>query len=301
MKKEVIMDEKQQYILKSLSKIRNKKWEFFIISRIIHLLSDDEVEFVTQQIVHPPESNSWYLTDLYFPQFGIHLEIDERHHLTQTEKDKERHRDIVAATNERIERISTFHGDSETKALKFIRADVDAFVDLIRNKKLEQEKAGNFISWTMSQEKRISTVLDRGYVSIEDNVTFRLQTGPLRCFGFTGISYQRGGWRIPDGTGDWVWFPRLYQHSIWENQITGDGTIIHQKAMSDKAISQNIKQIKEAKDVLRPKTIVFAKGQDNLGNKRLRYVGTFRINPGQSDAGAVRFDRISTWERTRAN
>ena len=83
--------------------------------------------------------------------------------------------------------------------------------------------------------------------------------------------------------------------------MTGDGTIIHQKAMNDKAIAQNIKQIKEAKDVPRPKTIVFAKAQDNLGNKRLRYVGTFRINPDQSDAETVRFDRISTWEKTRAN
>lgn len=295
------MHEKQQYILKSLSKIRNKKWEFFIISRIIHLLSDDDIEFATQQIVHPPDSDSWYLTDLYFPQFGIHLEIDERHHLSQAEKDKERHRDIVAATNERIERISTFHADHEMKTLGSVRSDVDGFVDLIKSKKLEQQKDGSFIPWTMNQARRVQTVLERGYVSIEDNVTFRLQTGPLRCFGFSGISYQRGGWRIPDGTGDWVWFPRLYRHNIWENQMTGDGMVIHQKAMSDKARSHNVQQIQKANSSTRPKTIVFAKAKDNLGFNLLRYVGTFRINPEQSIAEAIRFDRISTWEKTRTN
>lgn len=294
------MLEKQEYILKSLSKIRNKKWEFFIISRIIQLLSDDEIEFVTQQIVAPPDNDIWYLTDLYFPQFGIHLEIDERYHLGQAEKDKQRHRDIVAATNERVERIHTFNTDGTMKNLKSVRSDVDAFVDLIRKKKLEKKKTGNFNPWTMNQAKRIQMVLDRGYVSIEDNVTFRLQTGPLRCFGFTGISYQRGGWRIPDGTEDWVWFPRLYQHSIWENQMSADGMIIHQKAMSDKAKAQNTKQIQQANNSPLPKTIVFAKAQDSLRNNLLRYVGTFRINPNQSDVEAVRFDRISTWEKTRA-
>ena len=294
------MSEKEDYILRSLTKVRNKKWEFFIISRIIHLLNDDEVEFVTQQIVRRPGSDSWYLTDLYFPQFGIHLEIDERHHLGRAEKDKARHRDIVSATNERIERISTFNGHHETKPLYLIRADVDEFVDMIKRRKLEQQSDGTFVPWMINQEKRLESVLDRGYVSIGDNVTFRLQTGPLRCFGFTGRSYQRGGWRIPDGTGDWVWFPRLYRHNIWQNDMCADGTVIHQKAMTEKARTQNIKQLKQAENSLIPKTIVFAKARDNLGFNLLRYVGTFQINPDRSDAQAIRFDRTSVWEKTRA-
>jgi len=295
------MTEKQEFILRSLTKIRNKKWEFFIISRVIHLLSDDEVEFATQQIVNPPNSDTWYLTDLYFPQIGIHLEIDERHHLNQNEKDRDRQRDIVGATDERIVRIKTFDSDGKTLSLDVIRSNVDAFVDLVRKKVLEQKKLGTFIPWTLNQEQRVQTVLKRGCIKIEDNIAFRLQTGPLRCFGFTGISYQRGGWRIPDGTGDWVWFPRLFRHGIWENQLSQDGTVIYQKAMSDKARAQNAKQIKEAQAAPLPKTIVFAKAQDSLGNRRLRYVGTFRINPDQSDMNAIRFDRIAVYEQTRAH
>jgi hypothetical protein len=82
--------------------------------------------------------------------------------------------------------------------------------------------------------------------------------------------------------------------------MSADGMIIHQKAMSDKAKAQNTKQIQQANNSPLPKTIVFAKAQDSLRNNLLRYVGTFRINPNQSDVEAVRFDRISTWEKTRA-
>jgi len=42
---------KTEYILRSLKKITHKKWEFFVISRILHGLSDDEIEFITQQLM----------------------------------------------------------------------------------------------------------------------------------------------------------------------------------------------------------------------------------------------------------
>ena len=294
------MFEKQEYTLESLRKIRNKKWEFFIISRIIHGLSDDEIEFVTQQVVHPIGSDHWYLTDLYFPQFAIHLEIDERHHLDNVEKDKARQKDIVSATDEKLEPISTYHSDGATKTLDEVRFEVDALTDEIRKAKSKQESTGRFIPWSMDPEKNIQTILDRGYVSIADNVTFRLQTEALRCFGFTGISYQQGGWSIPDGTGDWVWFPRLYRHNVWENAMSNDGMVIHQNAMEDEARDKNAKQIERARQSSLPRTIVFAKAKDSLRKNVLRYVGTFQINLDWSNRDAVRFDRVSDWERTRA-
>jgi very-short-patch-repair endonuclease len=294
--------ERENFIVRSLSKLRNKKWELFIVSRIIHLLDDDEIEFVTQQIVKRQDNDSWYFTDLYFPQLGIHLEIDERHHLSQEEKDKKRHRRIIDLTDERIVRISTFDSDGRNLSIDGIRAQVDSFTSLIKREAFEQRRAGRFIPWAMSEEERVKTVLARGYISIEDNIPFRLQTGHLRCFGFSGVSYQRGGWTIPDGTDDWVWFPRLFTHGIWQNKMNGNGTVIYQKALSEKARCQNMKQIKEAMGRKRiPKTIVFAKFEDNLGVKRLNYVGTFIIKPEQSDYCAIRFDRVSIWEKVRPN
>ena len=40
------MNEKDKYILDSLSKIKHKKYELYIVSRILFILNDPEIEFV---------------------------------------------------------------------------------------------------------------------------------------------------------------------------------------------------------------------------------------------------------------
>ena len=43
---------KDDYVLASLRRIgRNKKWEVYVVTRIIHLLDDDNLEFACQQCV----------------------------------------------------------------------------------------------------------------------------------------------------------------------------------------------------------------------------------------------------------
>lgn len=56
------------YYARLLTKLRNKKYEFYVVSRIIHLLNDTEIQFTTQQLVRK-EDGGRYLIDLYFPQF----------------------------------------------------------------------------------------------------------------------------------------------------------------------------------------------------------------------------------------
>ena len=43
---------KDNYILASLASIgRNKKWELYVVTRIIHLLNDNDLEFACQKYV----------------------------------------------------------------------------------------------------------------------------------------------------------------------------------------------------------------------------------------------------------
>lgn len=44
------LDELTYYAI-LLTKFHNKKYEFYVVSRIIHLLNDTEIQFTTQQIV----------------------------------------------------------------------------------------------------------------------------------------------------------------------------------------------------------------------------------------------------------
>jgi hypothetical protein len=142
---------KTDYILKSLQKISHKKWELFVISRIIHKLDDPEIEFVTQQLVRLPDGRR-ALTDLYFPQLSIHLEVDERHHFEQNAgddlglsyvpDDQRREQDIVQITEHELHRIRVCNenGDLDFTTVAEL---ADDFVDVIRSKKqakLEQHQ-----------------------------------------------------------------------------------------------------------------------------------------------------------------
>ena len=289
---------KAEYILRILAKIRHKGWELFVISRILHKLEDDEIEFVTQQFVRGSNGER-YLTDLFFPQFGIHLEIDERQHLDSSESDKLREQDIVRVTEQDMYRIQVFNEDRSPKSVSEIRAHADEFVKKIRELKLHKERENTFFPWDLDARYASATVIARGYLDITDNVTFRLQVEALRCFGFKGRGWQKGRWNIPDGTDDWVWFPRLYQHYIWNNEMSSDGAHIFQRAINDQSREYNATQNAKARLVKQGNVIIFAKAKDALGENVLRYVGTFRHNIGASNSDAIQFDRVSTREKVR--
>ena len=125
-----------EYITRSLNKIRHKKYESYVINRIVHQLNDFTLKFITQQYVKRSD-NKIALTDLYFPQLGIHVEIDEGHHfektdsitrkfeyvddftnsnphyvITQTYEDKFREEDIISITGHEILRINVYKNEN---------------------------------------------------------------------------------------------------------------------------------------------------------------------------------------------
>ena len=293
---------KTEYILRSLQKIKNKKWEFYIISRILHGLSDDEIEFVTQQLVRRTDGTK-ALTDIYFPQFNLHLEIDEPEHLNQIDEDDKREQDIVQETGHNVERIKIAYDNKVEKDLDTIRTDVDAWIAKILEWK--KEAGNNFTPWDYEKKYSSEAVIARGHVSVKDNVVFRTQIEAMRCFGFTGKGWQRGAWKINDGTDDVVWFPRLYEHGMWHNELVNNGTRICERARKEDSIINteaiaSIKKQKEDGEKHRDrKHIVFAKARDSLGFNLLRYVGTFIMNPDESTADNLIFGRVSEQENVR--
>ncbi|HCG6670454.1 TPA: hypothetical protein NJ211_004651 [Vibrio parahaemolyticus] len=292
---------KTEYILKSISKIKNKRWEFFVITRIIHALPDD-VEFITQQLVRLPDETR-ALTDLYFPQFDIHLEIDEPHHENQKVEDLKRERDIIKRTEHSVVRIqiaSDKTGKVERR-LEDIKSDTDSFIKMIISLRDEQLKQGCFVPWDFEHRYSFLPVINAGRVAIEDNVVFQKQIDALRCFGFKGNGYQKGAWKVPDGSNDWVWFPRLYEHGIWRNELTPDGMQIIESALDGKQEAlESIKKQKENQIAGKNnKSIVFAKVKDSLGFNLYRYVGTFLMNLDKSTDTKIIFDRVSEEEKVR--
>ena len=74
---------KDRYILRNFSKIKHKKWELYIITRIIHLLNDPEIEFVCQQLIKT-KNNNRYLTDLCFPALKLYYEDEMLRAITES-------------------------------------------------------------------------------------------------------------------------------------------------------------------------------------------------------------------------
>lgn len=293
---------KSNFILKSLRKISHKEWESFIISRILHKLDDDDIEFVTQQLVHRRNGRR-SLTDLYFPQLSLHLEIDEPHHEAREQEslDALRERDIISATGHKVERIKLARKGKNggVKDISEIRADVDKFVSLVQAMKDERVAKNQFIPWDFESQYSAAPHIGRGYISVKGNVVFKTQVEALRCFGFTGNGWQRGVWPIPDNSNDVVWFPRLYEHGNWKNELSADGKTIFEVAKN----AEGRKSIKQQR-LNNPKSsnrkfIVFAKSKDSLGFNLLRYTGTFVMNKSHSDPEVLRFDRVADRETIR--
>ncbi|CAH8236387.1 Restriction endonuclease PvuRts1 I (fragment) [Vibrio aestuarianus] len=98
-----------------------------------------------------------------------------------------------------------------------------------------------------------------------------------------------------------VWFPRLYEHGLWHNELTTDGKRIIERALNNNEeaiLSINKQKERELADGSR-KAIVFAKVRDSLGFNLYRYVGTFRMNINESSDTEIIFDRVSEEEKIR--
>ena len=164
---------KDQYVLRNFSKIQHKKWELYIITRIVHFLNDSDVEFVCQQLIRTHDGKR-YLADLCFPSLKLYYEIDEAQHGSDEHKikDEHRHREIIDATNFIEKRITVFDKNKKDRDINQINIEVDEFIDFIKERKKSFISKGDFIPW--DYETKFSPIphLKKGYIDVKDNVVF---------------------------------------------------------------------------------------------------------------------------------
>ena len=256
---------KDDYILRNFSKIQLKKWELYIITRIVHLLNDTDIEFVCQQLIKTPDGKR-YLADLCFPSLKLYYEIDEAQHGSDQHKIKDEHRqrEIVDATDFIEKRITVFDKNKNDRNIKEINNEVDAFIDFIKKRKEHFISKGDFIPWDYETKFSPTPHLKRGYIDVKDNVVFSNHRDALRCFGYKGGHYQRAVWRIK-GSNKEVWFPKLYRNNTWNNSLSDD----FKKIIYKKNNNTKIKRLKKRE------WIVFAHYKDLLGQIVYKFLGEF--------------------------
>lgn len=115
---------KREYIIRQIAKTNKKNYENYVVTRIYHRLNRNDLKFMTQQYVNRPDGHA--LTDMYFPQLQLHIEIDEPFHKKQKKLDINRESDIIQATNHEIHRIKI------TEDLTKIDNQVESLVEQIK-------------------------------------------------------------------------------------------------------------------------------------------------------------------------
>lgn len=266
------VSEKDDYLLLSLSKIRHKKFELYVVAKVLFELNDPDIEYVCQQYVKTEKGRNF--VDLYFPQFKTYLKINEHYHATEQQqvRDTLRDREILEASGLVSYEIAVY--DPITKAtlpLTEIDKAITIFCDYIRDKKQQALTEKNFAPWVVGASRyALDQYLLQTHLRVDDNVIVRRQHEVLRLFGANYKGWQRAWWRRNENQA--VWFPKLYEtrHSIWRNALSDDGSVIVEEKKDGSAIENP-----PSADVSR---IVFAHYKNNFGQTVYKFTGVFKTS-----------------------
>lgn len=257
---------KRDFIIRQIAKTNKKNYENYIVTRIYHLLNRIDVKIKTQQYVNRPEGHA--LTDLYFPQLNLHVEIDEPFHNKQVSLDINRETEIIQATEHEIYRIKV------TEDLSSINQQVGDLVELIRKKITKLEEDNVWEPWDLDKEFNPNYYRQKGYLDVKENPSFRKIVDACNCLGQDYKAVQRAWFKSKDYPDHNIWFPKFYQNEEWDNSISKDGKVIteicknpnnYQKWFSD-VCSNKVKRI------------TFPRSIDNLGFKLYKFVGVFETD-----------------------
>ena len=290
---------KDDYILRNFSKIKHKSWELYVITRIIHLLNDPEIEFVCQQLIRTPNMKR-YLADLCFPALKLYIEIDELHHTKNQNQidDEHRKREIIDAINFDEKRIKVFDDQNKIRKLNEINDEILEVIEELKDRKKKLKKSGKFIPWNYEKKFSPEPHLERGYIDVKDNVVFLYHRDVLRCFGYKGGHFQKAVWGIK-GKNKYVWFPKLYKNDVWNNSLSDDTKKIIEKLESGKSLEDWMEERGDIDYVGKRKKrsdsdetcVVFAHYKNLLGQTVYKFLGEFKVSSEESDEFSTIYNR----------
>ncbi len=279
---------KTEFIVRQIAKTNKKNFENYVVTGIIHRLADPDLKFVTQQHVVRPGGRR-AMTDLFFPQLRLHVEVDEGHHKVQVEADAEREADIINATDHTIERVDA------TVPVEAINERMSELTGTIQGRIETEKEQGTFTPWDYEAELDPETYIAASYMDAKDDVAFRRIYEACNCFGHSYKGYQRA--MAPHGVepGLWLWFPKLYENEGWINSISADESQIFERSKKDNPAFIRMFLDKERKF----RRLVFARVRGSLGDVMYRFRGLYEADQEASrQARTIIYDRVTTRVRT---
>lgn len=274
-----------EYVIRQIKKTNKKNYENYVVTRIWHKINNEDIKFITQQYVSRPNGHA--LTDMYFPQFNLHIEIDEPFHVSQKQLDINRETDIIEATGHVIERIKI------TDDLRNVNDQIDTVVKKIEELRLLQIKNNSFEPWNLKKELDPFQYKKKGYLDAAENPSFRTILDASNCLGQNYKGVQKAWFPSKVYSNHYLWFPKFYENAEWDNKIIENGdTIIEKckiKGKRETHIQDTVEKYKSKK------RIVFPRSKDNLGSILYKFKGIYIIDEERSNenTGMV-YKRIKT-------
>lgn len=255
-----------EFIIRQLAKTNKKNYENYVVTRLYHRINRDDLKFVTQQYVHRPEGHA--LTDIYFPQLNVHIEIDEAFHGKQQIQDINRETDIIEATGHDIFRVKI------TDELSGINQQIEDLLILITDRIETKIKNGSWQPWDIEKEFDPEFHRKKGYLAVEEQPAFRRIVDACNCLGQQYEAVQQAWFKSKVYEGYYLWFPKFYENEDWDNSISGDGKIITQRCKKPEIYEAWFNQIIQQK----VKRITFPRRIDQLGFRLYRFAGIFETD-----------------------
>ncbi len=276
------MDYKLEYMTRLFAKISKKKTETYVINRIWHQLDDDRVKFVVQQYIRRTQ-DKYALADLYLPQLGIFIEINEPFHKNNTEVDRVRNEEISHVTHSEPIVIDCDNSIEE------IHSQISNVVQQIKQAIAEQ--GDKFIPWDGGSTLSVEYHRNKGYLKVDEHEYVRTIDEAFAIFG--AKAKHRGflrvaGASVPNKPNEVVWCPSS-GHRIWYNELSEDGLEIREYNKTDE---QTRKKHVERYLSDNQRRVTFFREKDELGFCFYRFVGVFELNKDKSEQ-----ENKCVWER----
>lgn len=284
------MDYRLDYITRVFTKLRSKPLEKYVITRIWHLIDDLEIQLVPQQYVQR-EERGYALTDLYFPQINLHIEINEPAHYTSETRvylDRIRKEDIIRSTAHEVIEVDC------RGSIKDINTRVDIIVNVIKAKVKEQREYDSFRPWIPDYQYSVEHYKTLAKLRVQDDV--QLRTIEEICLLFDAPFKKRGFLRPgatthPKYEDVVIWWPSTRKRKGWINKISEDESIIIETNENENTRENHLKNESTSS---RKKRYVFLHHRNNLGITSYRFKGVYHLDEQKTNAEeGVVWSRIS--------
>lgn len=269
------MDYKLGYITRMLTKISHKRLESYVINRIWNKLDNTDIHFVFQQYV-VRKAGKYALADLYLPQLGLVVEINEPAHYKNAEADNIRNAEISKHVDVVV--INCYN-EVEGKAVACSLEELNQRTDEVAEKIRERISKTAVLPWKGADAP--GEICERGVLTVEDEVSLNTIDDIAAVFGsipkHKGFLRVSAVWVPGKENRELVWWPNT-SHSKWCNELSPDKLTImeYPKAEKDRKahmLSHLDKGVKR---------ITFLKYTDWLGVNTYRFVGVFQLNKEKS-------------------